>query len=181
MSWIKTLVPSVVIGFVTATYFLPEIFTYASHSPLKILSGYLVQALHDAVCLLFFHLYLASFGRDVRFLLSLNCFHGIIMMLFCYYKRCILTLLYNHMMGIDMCHRYMPIWQRLYNFSFTTTPATCSLDSYRNTYLWLNNHILQSGLVFSTNVYWLLFRRHESATNPLRIRYEFKNSRQCDI
>lgn len=116
-----------------------------------------LQALHDAVCILFFALYIHSF-RNIVYLHLLNCLHGVIMMLFCYYKRCILTLLYNHVTGIDMCTRYIPLWQRAYNILSRPVglQEICFLEEYRTTYLWLNNHILQS--VFTSNAYYAVFR-----------------------
>jgi hypothetical protein len=141
---------------VTALYFIPEIIQYSESRISLFVGGFIVQALHDAVCIFFFLLFVSSFrARTCLYLAYLNCLHGIIMMLFCYYKRCILTLIYNHMMGIEMCQRYIPIWQRFYNV-VSLDHQTCHND-YRNTYLWLNNHILQSLLVFISNVYHLVF------------------------
>jgi hypothetical protein len=57
------------------------------------------------------------------------------------------------MMGIEMCQRYIPIWQRGYNLFFEGTGQPLCGSDYRTTYLWLNNHILQSMLVFSSNAY----------------------------
>lgn len=57
--------------------------------------------------------------RNIVYLHLLNCLHGVIMMLFCYYKRCILTLLYNHVTGIDMCTRYIPLWRSVFLKSIT--------------------------------------------------------------
>jgi hypothetical protein len=157
----KSIISSFTIGLMTAVYFIPQIVQQLRTSPLLVTGCYLVQASHDAVCVLFFDLYLRSFGSDPRYLLCLNCLHGIIMMLFCYYKRCILTLLYNHMMGIDMCERYVPLWQRVVNLFMDASKEICPVESYRNTYMWLNNHILQSGLVFSANIFrWCSLRRH---------------------
>jgi hypothetical protein len=145
---------SFIIGCITSIYFIPEIVQYTPSSIFLFTTAFIIQGLHDGVCLLFFGLYINSFRDTLIYLHLLNCLHGVIMMLFCYYKRCVLTLVYNHVIGIDMCTRYIPIWQRFYNY---ITPQlvneTCFLDDYRTTYLWLNNHILQSMLVFSTNVY----------------------------
>jgi hypothetical protein len=69
------------------------------------------------------------------------------------------------MMGIEMCHRYIPIWQRSYNVFFhSLTGNEVCINDYRNTYLWLNNHILQSFLVFSSNAYRLLLKASDK--NP---------------
>lgn len=163
---------SLLAGLGTSLYFVPEIIEYSGSgysSPLLFIGGLSVQALHDAVCIFFFVLFLGSFKKEsFHPLLALNCLHCIIMMLFCYYKRCVLTLLYNHMMGIDMCRRYIPIWQRVYNVFFhSLTGHEVCINDYRNTYLWLNNHILQSFLVFSSNAYRLLWPRplHASGKN----------------
>jgi hypothetical protein len=147
---------SLLAGAVTSLYFVPEVRYYSAGFPLHFFIGMSIQALHDAVCIFFFVLFVGSFRNDsVRSLLTLNCLHCVIMTLFCYYKRCILTLLYNHLMGIEICQRYIPLWQRGYNLFFeslATESSTC-INEYRNTYLWLNNHILQSLLVFSSNAY----------------------------
>ena len=151
---------SLLAGTLTSLYFIPEILYYSSGFPLLFVGGFLVQTLHDAVCIFFFLLFMESFRNDtVTPLLALNCLHCIIMTLFCYYKRCILTLVYNHMMGIEMCQRYIPIWQRGYNLLFENVgPPLCGGSDYRTTYLWLNNHILQSMLVFSSNAYRWVFQ-----------------------
>lgn len=152
----KSVSVSLVAGGFTSLYFIPEIMYYSSGFPLHIVTGFLVQTLHDAVCIFFFLLYIESFRHDTMTpLLALNCLHCIIMTLFCYYKRCILTLVYNHMMGIEICQRYIPLWQRGYNLFFESLAAESStcINEYRNTYLWLNNHILQSLLVLSSNAY----------------------------
>ena len=145
-------------GIVTSLYFIPEVRFYSTGFPLLFFIGLSIQALHDAICIFFFVLFVGSFRKNsVHTLLTLNCLHCVIMTLFCYYKRCILTLLYNHMMGIEICQRYIPIWQRGYNLLFQRLipdSSTC-INDYRNTYLWLNNHILQSMLVLSSNAYRL--------------------------
>jgi hypothetical protein len=97
-----------IVGLVTSLYIVPEIIEHTSMSLFVVALG--LQALHDAVCILFFALYIHSF-RNIVYLHLLNCLHGVIMMLFCYYKRCILTLLYNHnyVTGIDMCMHYISL------------------------------------------------------------------------
>ena len=149
---------SLLAGTLTSLYFVPEVQYYSTGFPLLFFIGMSIQAIHDAVCIFFFVLFVGSFRNDsVRPLLTLNCLHCVIMTLFCYYKRCILTLLYNHLMGIEMCQRYIPIWQRGYNLFFKGVGQSICWSDYRTTYLWLNNHILQSMLVFSSNAYRFLW------------------------
>ena len=154
----SSLYPSLGIGFVTSMYFFSEI-SQQSKGWGQALAGFFIQWIHDAVCLVFFAFFLQSFRSSFRgwqSLLLLNGLHGVIMILFCIYKRCVLTLLYNHVMDFPMCRRYVPIWQRLFNhFLLASSPLTCPLEHYRNTYMWLNNHILQSGLVWTANMYHL--------------------------
>jgi len=151
------IIQSYILGCISSLYFIPEIISLTTSIHI-IISGLLIQSLHDAICIYFFILFIQSFQKDKKYLLGLNCLHGLIMILFCFYKRCILTLLYNHIMGIDMCKRYIPIWQRISNIILVSYESedTCFIENYKNTYLWLNNHILQSSLVLLSNFYHLL-------------------------
>jgi hypothetical protein len=131
-------------------YFIEEISKNVSN-PLLAIFSLTIQTLHDAVCILFVILFLRTcYYRSNYYLLNLNMLHCIVMMLFCYYKRCVLTLVYNYLLNLPMCSRYIPIWQRCFNM--LTTPTVCSLESYRYTYLWLNNHIIQSLIVLLANL-----------------------------
>jgi len=142
--------PSLLLGTVTALYFVPEIFQYSHHAVGTIVLAYLIQVLHDAVCVYLFALFLrCAYTRLPIDLCRLNIMHTIIVGLFCYYKRCVLTLWYNHVLGIEMCTRYIPIWQRTVNL---IGPSSCPPESWQTTYLWLNNHILQTMLVLTANV-----------------------------
>jgi uncharacterized membrane-anchored protein YitT (DUF2179 family) len=142
---------SLVIGTVTSLYFLPEVSRASVSFPFRVLA-FVVQIMHDGVCMLFFELCVRSwqFPASESFLL-LNVLHTVIMGLFCFYKRCILTLLYNHVLGIDMCRRYIPIWQRAAN-QLILSSSHCHVDEWRTTYLWLNNHIIQTMLVGIINL-----------------------------
>jgi len=113
----------------------------------------LVQSVHDAVCLAFFMLYLSCL-RDSRHLAVLNAFYTLLMFSFSLCKRCLLTLAYNRLLGLPMCTRYVPLWQRFYN----STAASCADDPLRATYLWLSDHVFQSGLMVVLNLGSLLRR-----------------------
>jgi hypothetical protein len=140
------------IGIFTSLYFIPEIVNHMKNPFLGIFS-FGIQVVHDAVCILFVILFYRTIRhRSSYYLINLNMFHCIVMMFFCYYKRCILTLIYNDLLGLESCVRYIPIWQRGYNL-FYLDSQICNKDTYHNTYLWLNNHILQSFIVFLTNLY----------------------------
>jgi len=146
---------AITIGIFTSLYFIPEIYNRMTN-PFWGICSYGIQVIHDAVCILFVILFLRTIRhRSNYYLINLNMFHCIVMMFFCYYKRCILTLIYNDLLGLETCERYIPIWQRGYNL-IHLDPQTCNKDTYHYTYLWLNNHILQSFLVFLTNLYIFL-------------------------
>jgi hypothetical protein len=150
---------SLFLGFVSSLYFIQEIGKNVTNPLLGVFS-LTVQTLHDGVCILFVLLFFKTcYYRSNYYLLHLNMLHCIVMMLFCYYKRCVLTLLYNYTLGLDSCVRYIPIWQRLYNW-FSINQKVCVADSYHNTYLWLNNHIFQSFIVFLTNWYIYCLSKH---------------------
>ena len=142
---------SLLIGFFSSFYFLEEIYNAAPLSGAWFLkpTAFATQVVHDGVCVYFFCLTISSLW-SLRNLLLLNILHGLVMALFCYYKRCVLTLVYNYLLDLPMCSRYIPIWQRCFNMM--TAPTVCSLDSYRYTYLWLNNHIIQSMIVLLANL-----------------------------
>jgi hypothetical protein len=148
---------SLLIGGITSIYFIPEI--YNNSSSILIFSlAYLTQVLHDGVCVLIILLFLSSQRKNN--IIYLNILHSIIMICFCYYKRCILTLVYNHILNLDMCKRYIPIWQRGFNVLIDSAEI-CNKDEYKNTYLWLNNHIFQSIAVLMANCNKLLFLEYK--------------------
>jgi hypothetical protein len=150
---------SLFLGFFSSLYFIQEISENVTNPFFRIFS-LTIQTLHDAVCILFVILFFRTcYYRSNYYLLNLNMLHCIVMMLFCYYKRCVLTLLYNHTLGLDSCVRYIPIWQRLYNWLYVGE-TVCATDTYHNTYLWLNNHIFQSFIVFLTNLYIYCFGKN---------------------
>lgn len=143
--------PSLLLGTITALYFVPEILRYGHDAISIIVLAYFIQVLHDAVCVYLFALFLrCAYTRHPVELCRLNIMHTIIVGLFCYYKRCVLTLCYNHVLGIEMCTRYTPIWQRTVNLIGSS--SSCPPESWQTTYLWLNNHILQTILVLMANV-----------------------------
>jgi hypothetical protein len=164
-SILRTVRQSAGVGFLTAMYFLPEIFQNSRNSPIVFLTASGIQMVHDAVCVLFVGLFWNTVKfRSVYYLLILNMMHCIVMMLFCYYKRCILTLMYNHILDLEVCVRYIPIWQRFHNWVYPVAEKVCGGfwegNQYQFTYMWLNNHILQSFIVFLTNGY--IFLTHPS-------------------
>lgn len=112
------------------------------------LAAVVIQSLHDAVCIAFFALYLSCL-RDNRRVAVLNTFYTILMCSFSIWKRCVLTLAYNRVLGLPACTRYVPLWQRVYN---SLPVATCADDPLRATYLWLNDHVFQSGLMVLLNL-----------------------------
>lgn len=135
----------------TATHFLPEILSSGCRSMICTVA-YGIQILHDGVCIYFFLVFLGCLRtRDPKTLCILNMMHCVIIGLFCYFKRCVLTLGYNHVLGIDMCTRYIPIWQRTANVAYRVMISSCPAESWETTYLWLNNHILQTVLVLVAN------------------------------
>lgn len=145
---------SILLSVVTATYFIPEILEMKPSMEIMV-KAYGIQVIHDGFCIFFFLLCLKSLRYpQSKYLLEMNILHCIVMALFCYYKRCILTLWYNAILGIYPCHRYIPLWQRTTNMMI---PKTCP-EQWQSTYLWLNNHILQTGLVGFVNLFtWLRF------------------------
>jgi len=148
---------SLKMGAISALYFIPEIMDHSRNNILVFISSFFIQAVHDGVCLLFLILFMNTlYHKNFQTLLHLNLLHCVIMICFCYYKRCVLTLLYNYILNIDMCNRYIPIWQRVYN----RTLSKYCMNDYTTTYLWLNNHILQSSMVLFSNLYLLFGKRH---------------------
>lgn len=145
---------SFMISMLTSCYFIEEISTYAPSIVIYILA-YIIQVIHDWICVCFIFLFFGSiYHQKISYLLLLNIFHSCIMILFCFYKRCVLTLLYNFILDIPMCNRYIPIWQRIFNLIYD--PQSClNDDEYKMTYLWLNNHILQSFIVLLANTKYL--------------------------
>jgi hypothetical protein len=123
---------SLFLGFFSSLYFIQEISENVTNPFFRIFS-LTIKTLHDAVCILFVILFFRTcYYRSNYYLLNLNMLHCIVMMLFCYYKRCVLTLLYNHTLGLDRCVRYIHIWQRLYNWLYVGE-SVCVTDTYHNT------------------------------------------------
>lgn len=143
------------ISFLTSLYFVQEI-TENSSSMIIFTSAYLLQWFHDWICLIFFELCFHSFYyKSLMDLIYLNMFHSIIMIQFCYFKRCVITLMYNWVLDIPMCNRYIPIWQRFFNV-VSDIRGVCLSDDFRMTYIWLNNHMIQSTMVLLSNVHHYL-------------------------
>lgn len=103
--------PAIYFSFFSSLYFLKEI-QENSTSIIIFVNAYLLQWVHDWICFIFFN---TIYSKSVMNLLYLNILHSIIMIQFCYYKRCVITLMYNWMLNIPMCNRYIPIWQRCFN------------------------------------------------------------------
>jgi len=143
---------SLVSGSITCLYYASEIFTL-SKNPLQFLVSYAIQSFHDAVCIYFILVFCLSYHSKTYYI-QLNCLYTFIMFLFSIYKRCILTLLYNHTLGLPMCTRYVPIWQRI-RILQNPLYQLCQNDLYKSTYLWLNDHIFQSGMMILINLRWL--------------------------
>jgi hypothetical protein len=137
---------SFMIASFTSLYYMPEIVAnFSSFSSL--VGATLVQILHDAICILFVIIIIDIFyRRSLKQLLYLNIMHCSAMGLFAYYKRCILTLLYNELLSLPMCSRYIPIWQR-----FLTAISNDCLADIETTYLWLNDHIIKCIIVGIAN------------------------------
>jgi hypothetical protein len=135
----------------TSLYYIDEIYV-SSRTLVHFFLAYLVQALHDWVCLYFVCIYVYAFQKKT-FYIQLNSLYTLIMFLFSVYKRCVLTLVYNYILGLPMCTRYIPLWQRLVHM--TSRTLCVEDDRYKTTYLWLNDHIFQSCMMILVNVYWL--------------------------
>lgn len=102
-------------SFLSSVYFVQEIKDNSS-SIVIFTSAYLLQWFHDWICFIFFDLFLnAVYSKSIIDLIYLNILHAVIMIQFCYYKRCVITLIYNWILDIPMCNRYIPIWQRCFN------------------------------------------------------------------
>lgn len=147
---------SFLIGGATSLYYAPEIIAhFPSYTNLFLAMS--VQATHDAVCIMFFLVFVRSmWTRSVIDVLLINIMHCVAMALFAYYKRCILTLVYNDLLLLPSCTRYIPIWQRVLNYIYSEMDKSQCINDYQNTYLWLNDHIIKSIIVCITNVRCLL-------------------------
>lgn len=141
-------------GSITGLYYLEEISKYSKNIPV-FLASYFIVSLHDAVCIFFILTFLHAY-HNISFFITLNVLYTFIMFLFSIYKRCVLTLLYNYVLGLPMCVRYIPIWQRI--FSQVSSSFCTNDDKYKTTYLWLNDHIFQSGMMLFMNTLWFLRR-----------------------
>ena len=141
---------SFALGGVTSIYYWPEIIARFSSAPV-FFAGLSIQMIHDGVCFLFVALVMTSiWERSIPKLLILNMIHCGAMGFFAYYKRCILTLVYNNLMGLPSCTRYIPIWQRCIH-GFVQTQCH-DANNINNTYLWLNDHIIKSVIVCLANL-----------------------------
>lgn len=134
----------------TSMYYIDEIYV-SSETFIHFFVAYLVQASHDWVCVYFVCIYFYAFYSPYYYV-QLNLLYTRIMFLFSVYKRCILTLLYNHVLGLLMCTRYIPLWQRAVHI--TSSTLCVEDDRYKTTYLWLNDHIFQSCMMIFVNLFW---------------------------
>ena len=152
---------SLVLGSITSVLYYGREIVELSPTIYIGISALVVQGLHDAVCIAFLLLYMYCVVRlrDYERLILLNGFYTIIMCLFSFYKRCILTLMYNDLLSLPECTRYVPIWRRIYN---SVHPFVC--DEEKTTYLWLNDHVFQSGLMVVLNVRWLILSMKNRTT-----------------
>ena len=149
----------------TSSYYFVEI---AQHHRLfyRTLLAILVQWAHDGVCVLFILLFCQSIYQilhrdnsiDTRAIVQLNALYTVIMFFFSIYKRCILTLWYNAILGLPVCTRYIPIWKRFMVYPVyvtchyaSNTTDTAPVTDIVATMSWLNDHILQSGLMVVVN------------------------------
>ena len=147
---------AICLSFLSSLYFINEI-QKNSKSNIISINAYILQWFHDWICFIFFDLFIQSiYSKSIINLIFLNILHSIIMIQFCYYKRCIITLIYNWMLDLPMCNRYIPIWQRCFNI-IHDIHGICILDEFRMTYIWLNNQIIQSSIVLFSNIYNLKF------------------------
>lgn len=147
---------SIFIGTISSLYYIPEII---AHFPswTNLFLSILVQITHDAVCILFLIVFIRSiWTHSIINVLFLNIMHCLAMALFAYYKRCILTLIYNDLLLLPSCRRYIPIWQRIINYlssEMNTKDVQCVIiHDFHNTYLWLNDHIIKSIIVCIANM-----------------------------
>lgn len=142
----------VVSSIFTSFYYIPEI--YENANTIFIFgTSFGIQILHDFICFYFAYLLLFSMFYNSK-LIELTLFYCSIMFLFSIYKRCVLTLLYNYILNIPSCTRYIPIWQRILKI----IPVHCANNdpAYNTTLSWLNDHILQSGAMLFINLRWYL-------------------------
>lgn len=140
------------IGMISSIYFLPEIIIHSKNTR-DLFISYVIQSFHDGVCFYFILVYFLAL-YNLFYYIQLNTLYTLIMVLFSFYKRCILTLIYNSILNLPACTRYIPVWQRLYNM-FDSGIRVCNNNNYQSTYLWLNDHIFQSGMMIIMNIRWL--------------------------
>lgn len=133
--------------------------------------AFLLHLVHDDICL-----FLPSWFTETLYLImtshtnrqkihfhvqTMNIMYGVVMTSFAYYKRCVLTLWYNHLLGLNMCRRYVPVWQRVLRMIHMIHVVigdtdTCQENPYMNTYLWLNDQILFSFMIVILNCFVLV-------------------------
>lgn len=159
----KDIQTSFLIGAVSSLYYIPEII---AHFPCwsNLFLSVIVQITHDAVCILFLFVFIRSmWTHSVVKVLFLNIMHCIAMALFAYYKRCILTLVYNDLLLLPSCTRYIPIWQRIINYiEMDRKHVRCIIGhDFYNTYLWLNDHIIKSIIVCIANINCLVHQKNK--------------------
>jgi hypothetical protein len=147
---------SLILSTISSIYFLEEI-SEKSKNIFQFIIAYTIQNIHDFVCIYFIFIYIYSFF-DNKHHVQINTLYTLIMFLFSIYKRCILTLMYNYVLDLSMCTRYIPIWQRLINIIITNHNNTFCIeeDKYKSTYMWLNDHIFQSGMMITLNMFWMM-------------------------
>lgn len=150
---------TVVAGTVTAVYFLPEIIDHADSVTVAFIA-YFIQVFHDSIYIYYPLMCHKAFKHPASHeFFMMNIIHSILLVLFCVYKRCVLTLYYNSLLGLDPCQRYTPNWQRVVNY-YLSLSKHCHVEEWRNTYIWLDNHIIQTVLVGIVNLRaWLYYKR----------------------
>lgn len=130
---------SIVIAIITSIYFIPEIKKNAKNLNLGALA-FLIQVFHDVIKTLCIILFISTIRKkDVKLLILLNILIFLIIIPFCYYKRCVLTIWYNKILELDPCNRYLSLTERLVNIA--TLPfkkEKCTPDLCKLSYSWLH-------------------------------------------
>lgn len=149
-------------GMITSLYFLPEIIGHFKSFD-KLILAYLVQGVHDGICILFLWLGISCF-YDMRYIMYINTMYSLVMICFAFYKRCVLTLLYNHILDLPACNRYIPIWQRILDVLFYEPMKNQCRHDVNHTYLWLNDHIVQSFFMLMINTFgiWKMKKKNDN-------------------
>ena len=154
MEFMNLIGKSFILGLLTSLFYLPDIY-FLSYSKIQAIKAYSIQSLHDAICVYFLFLYTSSMFHMDHYV-KVNALYAIIICLFSIYKRCILTVIYNSIMELPSCSRYIPIWQRFLN-GYENETTVCFHDSMFSTHVWLKDHILQSSMMILLNCRWIFF------------------------